>query len=155
MTKIYLYSAVTGEYLEVGEAEDSADGVPQVPPFATLLAPPTAGDKQAAVFADGAWSLVADYRGGMYFDGATGVRVVIELGQVPDNLVSDPPAPVVVSPADQLAKLDQIMPPWAEALVAAVFPQGPAPVEIQTILDQKAALRAQLAQDGEAVTEGS
>tara|TARA_R100001377_G_scaffold43808_2_gene24886 strand:+ start:26916 stop:27386 length:471 start_codon:yes stop_codon:yes gene_type:complete len=68
MPLIYNYDAETGELLSNREARlDPLAGLPLVPNNATLERPTTAGDNQASVFSDGAWSLVSDYRGTTYW----------------------------------------------------------------------------------------
>lgn len=66
---IYHYSKDTLEYLNKTRAEaDPAESKKQgvfvalIPAYATTIEPPTAGDNEAAIFIEGAWAIVPDYR---------------------------------------------------------------------------------------------
>ncbi len=67
--QIHHYSPVTGEYLGAGIAHESPlePGVFLLPAHSTTTAPPEPGANQAAVFADGAWTLVPDHRGQRWY----------------------------------------------------------------------------------------
>lgn len=95
---VYNYHPVTGEFLNQGVADESPlePGVLLIPANATLSPPPQEGVHQVAVFAAGAWSLVADYRGQLYWlDGVE--RQIFELGvRPPDG--STPQKPAVALP---------------------------------------------------------
>ncbi len=57
-----------------------------IPSGTTAIEPPTAGANQAAVFRNGAWSLVDDYRGATVYSTETGEQVTIRsLGGIPDG----------------------------------------------------------------------
>lgn len=69
---VYAYNPTIGEY--AGETKAYAnprEGGYMMPANATETEPPEAGEHQAPVFADGAWSLVPDYRGAVYYDKST------------------------------------------------------------------------------------
>jgi hypothetical protein len=77
-----------------------------VPINATTIAPPATIANQVAVFENGAWSIVADFRGQTWFDQATGASVIVEtVGQPAPNLGAKLP----VSIALQQAKATQLM----------------------------------------------
>lgn len=83
--KIYHYDAVSGELYASEEArlsprdaeikaqkiedgeKDIPDDVYLIPAHATDIAPPEAGKNEKAVFRDGIWSLVPDYRGKPFY----------------------------------------------------------------------------------------
>lgn len=69
----YSYNPTTGEYTGTCKARKSPleDDVFLLPANATCDAPLTAGEHQACCFADGAWTLKSDYRGGVYYDKST------------------------------------------------------------------------------------
>lgn len=84
MTTIYHYDGETGEYLDASEARvDPIDGNPLVPAHATTDDPPTAGSNQAAVYRNGNWSLVADYRGTIYWTPGGEKHEIDALGVTP------------------------------------------------------------------------
>lgn len=66
---IYHYSPDNGEY--TGNSPARSDPQVQngylVPRFATALQPPEAGPDQVAVFSGGAWTLMDDFRGNVYW----------------------------------------------------------------------------------------
>ena len=67
---IYHYHRVTKEFLGSSVARidpKEAEPTPLIPANATLDAPPEAGENQSAVFEDGAWALVDDYRGQTFY----------------------------------------------------------------------------------------
>jgi hypothetical protein len=61
---IYHYSPDTGEYLGSSEARESPlePGVPLIPRFATLDAPPVVSMHEAATWDGSAWQVAPDYR---------------------------------------------------------------------------------------------
>lgn len=84
---VYNYNPDTGEYLGPETAYESPlePGVYLIPAHATTIAPPEADDGRVAVFADGAWTLVEDHRGEVWYDTATQERHEIKtLGIVPE-----------------------------------------------------------------------
>lgn len=98
--QIYHYSPFTGGYTHSTEARISPrDKRPLIPGHATDKTPPEAGPGQKSVFANGAWSLVHDFRGTEWWD-ADGQRHVIgKLGEaLPDGGFLTPPPPEMVKP---------------------------------------------------------
>lgn len=91
---VYDYNPETGEYNGIGEAQESPlePGVYLIPAHATTIAPPEAGAGHVAVFADGAWTLVEDHRGEIYYDTVTQERHEIKnLGVVPETWTQSEP----------------------------------------------------------------
>ena len=85
---VYNYDPDTGEYLGLETSYESPlePGVYLLPAHSTEAEPPEAGAGHVAVFADGAWTLVEDHRGEIYYDTATQERHEIkELGIVPET----------------------------------------------------------------------
>lgn len=85
---VYNYNPETGEYKGTGEAHESPlePGVYLLPAHSTEAEPPEAGAGHVAVFADGAWTLVDDHRGEVWYDTATQERHEIKtLGIVPET----------------------------------------------------------------------
>lgn len=84
---VYNYNPETGEYLGPETAHESPlePGVYLIPAHSTETAPPEVGEHQAAVYSDGAWTLVEDHRGEVWYDTATQERHEIKtLGIVPE-----------------------------------------------------------------------
>jgi|GEM_PF-2288631 len=104
--QIYHYSGETGEFLRASEAridplETKKTGSPVYlrPANSTPDAPPTAGEHQAAVCRDGAWSLVDDYRGQKYWNKDTGEEVTIQdLGALDADFVATEPTSGLFQP---------------------------------------------------------
>ena len=91
---VYNYNPETGEYKGTGEAHESPlePGVYLLPAHSTETAPPEADDGHVAVFADGAWTLVEDHRGEIYYDTVTQERHEIKnLGIVPETWTQSEP----------------------------------------------------------------
>ena len=94
---IYHYSKDTGEYLYKSIAESdpaatftSGEFTPLVPAYATLLVPPSAGENQAAVFTDGAWVRVSDFRKNYKkCDDELTISDITELGELTDGYLVD------------------------------------------------------------------
>lgn len=85
---VYNYNPETGEYLGLETAYESPlePGVYLLPAHSTEAEPPEAGAGRVAVFADGAWTLVDDHRGEVWYDTATQERHEIKnLGVVPET----------------------------------------------------------------------
>ena len=99
----YAYDALTGLYLGPVSANPSPlePGVWLYPADSTQIAPPSASAGTAAVFANGAWSLVPDHRGETWY-GANGPVIVRELGYpssfVPPLISTPPPVPAPSAP---------------------------------------------------------
>lgn len=93
--KIYHYHSVTGEYIGSSEAKPNPlqSGEYLIPAYATAIAPSDSVDKQAVIFSDGAWSVVADFRCDTFYSTSTGEAVVLKLGEVPDETMTDVPKP--------------------------------------------------------------
>jgi hypothetical protein len=97
--EIYNYNPVTGEYLGPSQADESPlePGVFLIPAYACTDAPPPSGQNEAAVRADGehgAWQVVPDYRGTIYWlpDGSR--YEITELGaEPPASALPEPPPP--------------------------------------------------------------
>jgi hypothetical protein len=109
MKTVYLYDAVTGAYAGVYEAQESPlePGVFIEPIFSTDAPPPTPGENQIAIFAEGAWSLQDDYIGQTVYDQSTGASEVVEaLGALPIGFALTPPPPTLAQvQATQIATL--------------------------------------------------
>lgn len=113
--KIYNYHPITGEYIGESHADESPleQGVYLIPACATEVMPPIVGEKEAAVFVDGAWLVVKDYRRTTVYDTANREAVVVEkLGTLPPNYTETPP------PADITAKWDSAARQWIADLPA-------------------------------------
>ena len=85
---VYNYNPDTGEYLGPETAHESPmePGVYLMPAHSTEVEPPETGEHQAAVYSDGAWTLVEDHRGEVWYDTATQERHEIKtLGIVPET----------------------------------------------------------------------
>lgn len=78
---VYNYDPDTGEYLGTETAYESPQepGVYLMPAHSTETAPPETGEHQAAVYSDGAWTLVEDHRGEVWYDTATQERHEIKV----------------------------------------------------------------------------
>ncbi|WP_159953048.1 hypothetical protein [Rhizobium sp. 18065] len=102
---IYTYDAVTGELLFATAADrDPLDGTRWlVPDCATMFSPPSVAVGSAAVFAAGAWTIVADHRGETWWT-AEGLEVaVVDLG--------DPAAFGLLPTIPDLPPVDVLPPP--------------------------------------------
>lgn len=102
MKPFYLFDAASGEFQGTYEAQESPlePGVHIAPVHSTDIAPLELSAKQAAVFADGAWSAVADHRGETWYDQTTGNAVEIEeLGEPASHLAPELPAAMQLAQA--------------------------------------------------------
>lgn len=91
---VYNYNPDTGEYLGPETAHESPmePGVYLLPAHSTETTPPEAGEHQAAVYRNGAWTLVEDHRGEVWYDTATQERHEIKnLGVVPETWTQSEP----------------------------------------------------------------
>ena len=125
---VYLYDPTTGVFTDFYNAQLSPldeSGTYLCPVCSTDIAPPVAQINQAVVFADGAWSVVPDFRGQTWFDSSTGDPVVITaIGQPASNLVQSytPPAPSLATLQAQATA--QINATADQALRAALIAKG-------------------------------
>lgn len=87
----------TGEYLGASQADPSPlePGVWLLPAHCVTDAPPVAGQDQAVIREDGAWSIVADHRGATVYHTATGEpRTWLLLGALPADYTLTAPESV-------------------------------------------------------------
>ena len=100
---VYSYDRDTGEYRGEAVAHENPrrPGVYLLPAFSTEAAPPPVGEHEAAVYRDGAWSIVPDWRGHEYWLADGSRHEITELGIAPpaEALDEEPPRP-----ADQRRK---------------------------------------------------
>jgi hypothetical protein len=91
----YRYDPATGEYRGTvrANADQKHPGQYILPGHATFAAPPKPGDHEAAVYRDGAWKLVPDWRGVKRYDKADGTEITFALGEEPDETMTDIPRP--------------------------------------------------------------
>lgn len=88
----YSYHKDTGEHV----GETTADPDPLVvdnwliPAQATLISPPSLGENEVAVWSDGKWQVVADFRGIKYAKSDGSSVQWSELGSVPEDLTDIP-----------------------------------------------------------------
>jgi hypothetical protein len=81
---VYHYDPTTGELLARSQARlDPIEQKPLIPAHATTQAPPAPGAQQAAVFVAGAWQVVPDYRGLIYYTEDRQEHRIEELGVEP------------------------------------------------------------------------
>lgn len=68
--QIYNYDSITGEFLTPGIADESPlePGKYLIPAFATDQEPPIIGKNQIAIYREGTWQIVPDYRGQEAYD---------------------------------------------------------------------------------------
>jgi len=89
MTKtIYSYDRDTKEYAGSAHADESPlePGVFLIPAYATDVEPPAAGPREVAVFGNGAWAVVSDWRGVPLYSTTDGSAVAIdEIGKTPQE----------------------------------------------------------------------
>lgn len=140
MTKtIYNYSAKTGEFLSSADARESPlePGIFLMPANATDIEPPSPDANEIAVFAEGAWSLLPDFRDVALWDTATGTKTVIESpGIAPADVgltsVAKPDSPATWSgkawvpdvSAIRVAKLADLQAAYAATIVVDVSYMG-------------------------------
>lgn len=100
MSLIYNYHPETGEYLGQAAANVSPreEDVLLVPAFAAVEAPPAVGERESACYLDaagqvpadyqdGAWQIVADWRGVPLWDKQSGAEVwIAKPGQTPEEI---------------------------------------------------------------------
>lgn len=94
---VYNYDRDTGEYRGEAAAHENPrrPGSYLLPAFSTETAPPPVGEHEAAVYRDGAWSVVPDWRGHEYWLADGSRHEIIELGVEPPDgaLDEEPPVP--------------------------------------------------------------
>lgn len=104
--KIYNYHPNTGEYL----SQNKADLNPMqpdnwlIPAYSTADVPPETGENEAAVFSDGVWSTVPDYRGTEYWVAyGEDVQQITKLGEtVPEGaFLAEPEKPFEIKQEDK------------------------------------------------------
>ena len=105
MTTLYNYHPITSEYKNETTARlDPLESKPMIPAHATTKKPPVAKENEVAIFENGGWQIVSDYRGTNYWLPDGSVHTIIELGEeLPVEALSEKPAP---------------QPPTAEELIA-------------------------------------
>jgi|GEM_PF-1091947 len=141
--EIYSYHPATGEFIGASLADKDPldDEIWLVPAHAVTTAPPSAPGK-AAVWAEGAWTLVDDHRGETWFMGH-GCPFVVTTLEIPVGATqTEPAAPPKYQSADA-AKAAMVQ--WANNFTAAVT--GPVPIDERLSWDAKeAAARAYIAE---------
>lgn len=95
MRTVYLFDPKTGESIGTYDAQANPleEGEYISPEHSTPIEPPTAVAGQIAVFSAGAWSLLPDHRGSVWYDQAGNSVEITDIGQ-PDLALSQhlPPA---------------------------------------------------------------
>ena len=131
---IYHYSKDTGEYLTKSKAEadpaqtkKQGEFVPLVPKYATTIEPPSYGKNEAAVFKEGAWEIVPDYRNThKKCDDNLNITDITELGEISDGylvtnelaeLIQENPDNCKISSGEVAAKDEDVKESIAEANV--------------------------------------
>lgn len=95
---VHHYDPATGEYIDTRPPRESPrdPGSFLIPANATTIAPPEAEAGKTRVFADGAWSLVADHRGETWWQARGQPVTVSDLGDPADlGLTATEPARTV------------------------------------------------------------
>lgn len=115
----YSYNKLNGELLgEVGcQPNPLAKGQFLVPGSATTVKPLKAMEKEAAVFEKETkqWKIVPDYRKDEFWSKETGGKVKLELGQVPDEKLTE------LDPSSfENAKWDEVKASWEAGPVEEV-----------------------------------
>lgn len=98
----YAYCEDTGEYQFVATALLKSGGW-AAPDGSTLLTPPRPDDNEVAVFSNGEWSIVKDYRGETWWSAYASPELIIVLGDPTENGLTqgEPnPPPPSTNPAD-------------------------------------------------------
>lgn len=91
MSKLYYnYHQTTNEYLAPAQEADQSPEEPGVfhkPAFSTFKEPPRTNENQAAVFSNGAWVILPDYRGKSIYSKINGQPIEIkQLGLAPNTV---------------------------------------------------------------------
>ena len=93
---IYSYEKETGVFMSESAADESPlePGVYLIPAFATDVKPPETNAHESAVFKNGAWATVPDWRGVALYSTADGSAVSANLGDTLESLgATDLPRP--------------------------------------------------------------
>ena len=96
---IYNYHPDTNAYLGQSTARPNPlePDAWLIPAYATTDAPPSAGESQTAVYANGSWSLVPDWRGHKYWLADGSEHTITTLGdEPPAGALDEPPPPTLV-----------------------------------------------------------
>ena len=109
---VFLFHPLTGVFVGVYEAQESPlePGEFLMPVASTVQQPPEVAERQVAAFRNGAWSVVADFRGVTYW--LAGVATVIdEIGiSPPDESTPEPlPPSLAVVKAELIAAVDDMI----------------------------------------------
>ena len=118
---VYLFDGQTGAHAGTYTAQQSAlePGVFIAPANSTATAPPAATDNAVAVYASGAWTVVADYRGQTIYSQSTGAaEEVTAIGALPSGYALTAPPPTLAQA--QVAQLSTLATSFAAASTANV-----------------------------------
>lgn len=125
----------TGELVGQGTADPDPmnEGSYLIPAHATDQSPPTAGTNEAAVYSNGEWSLVPDYRGTEYWLADGSRHEISELGIEPptEALDSPPPKPITDLAADKIDTIEQALQAELTGGMTHTMPNGTSDV-VQT-----------------------
>ena len=106
---LYHYHPATGEFLGAGLADESPlePGEWLIPAHATADAPPVTGANEAALYQGGAWAIVPDHRGTVYWLADGSRHEITALGEAPPlgALSEVPPPPLDVLKTRKAAEL--------------------------------------------------
>ena len=92
-TKEYLGSMEA--YLDPLESLNKSREIYVIPPNFTTEFPPDIKENEVAIFTEGKWKIVKDYRGFVGFDKKTGEEIVVtSLGELPSNFTKEKPVVV-------------------------------------------------------------
>lgn len=99
----YHYDPVTGAYNGFSQADPDPITPDEylIPAYATTITPPTTAVNQAAIYNDGSWSVVPDWRDHTYWMPDGGEHTITNLDEVPPVDALDAPPPL---PPTQLAQ---------------------------------------------------
>lgn len=99
--KYYSYHKTTGVFLWEDDATPNPEeeGEFLLPAHATTEAPPEIQANEVAVFTEGAWSIVPDYRGKVFYDGNGDQITINEINVSPDPAWTIEPPPISLQQA--------------------------------------------------------